>query len=95
MTAITSDDAPILDLQQADDDSPLLLNCDTGSVDVNNSQISTLNTIRVPSISRFRVTNVLRGLLFCEFLSLLTIWFTGNSSLMITLRTKTGILNVR
>lgn len=85
MTAHNSADAPILDLRGSDDESPLLLNCETASVTVNTSETSVLNTIRVPSIARFRVTNVLRVFLFAEFLSILIIWLTGNSFLLLVL----------
>ena len=71
MTSNNSVDTAILDLRPTEDESPLLLNCET--------ETTLLSTIRVPSISRFRVTNILRAFFFGEFLSLLIIWLAGNS----------------
>jgi len=68
------EDEAILDItsNNDDDESPLLIN--------NVEQISTPNvdTIRVPSISRYRPTNILYIFLFIEFLTVLIIWFAGN-----------------
>jgi hypothetical protein len=42
------------------------------------SSTSNADTIFVPSISRYRPTNILRTLLFIEFITILIIWFIGN-----------------
>jgi hypothetical protein len=59
------------DVPDTDDEQTPLLN--------NNIQQTTANdnTVRVPSISRYRLTNILRILFFIEFLTILIIWFTG------------------
>ena len=58
-----------------DEQSPLL----SHNIQSNNSILTTPNvdTIRVPSITRYRPTNILRVLFFIEFLTLLIIWLVG------------------
>jgi hypothetical protein len=73
----TDDDVPILDVTSNDnnDRQPLL--------DPTTEQSSTIlstphvDMILVPSITRYRLTNILRVLLFVEFLTLLIIWLAG------------------
>ncbi|CAF0729152.1 unnamed protein product [Rotaria sordida] len=75
------DDVAILDItsddnnNNDDEESPLL----NDNTQQNNSIVLTpiSDTIRVPSISRYRLTNILRTILFIEFLTLLTIWLVG------------------
>ncbi|CAF0728813.1 unnamed protein product [Adineta ricciae] len=71
-----SDDAAILDITA--DEQPLI----TNHIDEPNPVLSTPNvdTVLVPSLSRYRLTNILRILLFIEFLSLAIIWFIGYST---------------
>jgi hypothetical protein len=59
-----------------DERTPLLSN----HTEQNNSILLTPNvdTIFVLSISRYRPTNILRTLLFIEFITILIIWFVGN-----------------
>ncbi|CAF3398970.1 unnamed protein product [Rotaria socialis] len=72
-------DVPIIDLttNEHDDQRPLLSD---DNVQQAGSNLSTPNvdTIRVPSITRYRLTNVLRSVLLIEFLTLLIIWFIGS-----------------
>ncbi|CAF2155732.1 unnamed protein product [Rotaria magnacalcarata] len=71
-------DVPIIDLttNEHDDQRPLL----SDDVQQTGFNLSTPNvdTIRVPSITRYRLTNVLRSVLLIEFLTLLIIWFIGS-----------------
>lgn len=50
----------------------------------NNSLLTTPNadTILVPSIVRYRPTNILRAFFFIEFLTLLIIWLVGKRILL-------------
>ena len=68
------DDVAILDVTSNTDDDkePLLANS------INNI-LSTphVDTVLVPSISRYRLTNILRSMVFLEFLTLLIIWLVG------------------
>jgi hypothetical protein len=79
MTSNNSDDVAILDVtpDNNDDQSPLL----SDNTQQNGSILTTPNvdTILVPSISRYRLTNILRVILVIEFLTLLIIWFAGTS----------------
>lgn len=70
-----SDDVAILDVTT--DEQPLIAN----HIGESNSILSTPNvdTILVPSLSRYRLTNILRSLLFIEFLTLAIIWFIGKN----------------
>ena len=66
------DDVPVIDITpDNDDERTLLLNPDTRSTTPH------VDTILVPSISRYRLTNILRILYLIEFLTLLIIWFVG------------------
>ncbi|CAF1177732.1 unnamed protein product [Adineta steineri] len=67
------DDVPILDVTSDNDQTPLLND---------NPILSTPNvdTILVPSISRYRLTNIIRILLFVEFVTILIIWLVGTST---------------
>lgn len=58
-----------------DERSPLL----SHNTESNNSISTTPNvdTVRVPSITPYRPTNILRVLFFIEFLTLLIIWLVG------------------
>ncbi|CAF3940285.1 unnamed protein product [Rotaria sp. Silwood2] len=79
-TQTNNDDVAILDVtsDNNDDQSPLL----SDNTQQNNSILLTPNgdTILVPSISRYRLTNILRIILFIEFLTLLTIWLVGSNT---------------
>lgn len=70
----TMEDSPNDDYNER---SPLL----SHNTQPNNSLLSTpsVDTIRVPSITRYRPTNILRVLFFVEFLTLLIIWFVGKT----------------
>lgn len=83
------DDAAILDItaDNEEDERPLLTDGDqhlllTDDIQQNGSILSTphVDTILIPSISRYRLTNILRVLLFIEFMTLLIIWFIGNNN---------------
>lgn len=72
------DDVAILDVTSdadAEDQQPLLAEL------TENKQSTTpatnADTVRVPSISSYRPTNILRVLFFIEFAALLIIWFIG------------------
>ena len=68
------DDVAILDVTSNTDDDkePLLANS------INNI-LSTphVDTVLVPSISRYRLTNILRSMVFLEFITLFVIWLVG------------------
>ena len=76
------DDVAILDITQTMDDDgdkqPLL----SATNQINGSILSTPNVdmVLVPSITRYRLTNVLRSLAFIEFLTMLIIWLVGKIS---------------
>ena len=74
------DDTPNGDYNER---SPLL----SHETQANDALLSTPNvdTIRVPSITRYRPTNILRALFLVEFLTLLIIWFIGRTSLFLSL----------
>jgi hypothetical protein len=74
MTSNNLFDASILDITSSSDDV-IILSDDHPSIEIP----STNNTIRVPAISGFRLTNILRLLVFVEFLVLLIIWLAGRS----------------
>jgi hypothetical protein len=83
MASKNSDDAAILDTTpNNDDEHTLLLNNNKRK---NNSILSTPNvdTIRIPSISTYRPTNILVVLLFIEFLTILILWFAGNQHIFL------------
>ena len=69
------DDVAILDVTSNTDDDkePLLANS------INSNILSTphVDTVLVPSISRYRLTNILRSMVFLEFLTLFIIWLVG------------------
>jgi hypothetical protein len=79
MASDNYDDAAILDITSIDDESALLLNDNSQITSIDNVNSSIHDIIRVPSISHFRLTNILRGLVFLEFLLLSVIWLTGIS----------------
>lgn len=70
-------DVAILDItaDSNDDQTPIL----SDNVQPNDSTLLTpvADTIRIPSITRFRLTNILRALLVIEFLTILIIWLAG------------------
>ena len=74
-----SNDAQFTDRESVDIDNnertPLLNN----TIQQDNPTVSTPNVdiVRVPSISRYRLTTILRIIFFIEFLTLLIIWFAG------------------
>jgi hypothetical protein len=74
------DDVAILDVtpDNDDDQNPLL----SDNIKTNGSILlaPTVDTILVPSISHYRLTNILRTLLFIEFLTLFIIWLIGSST---------------
>jgi hypothetical protein len=64
------DDVPILDVTMTDDENVSLIS--------GNIQDSTDHeAILIPSTSHFRPTNIVRTLVFVEFLSVLIIWLLG------------------
>ena len=73
------DDVAILDITTTDDDlgdkQPLL----SETNQINGSLLSTphVDTVFVPSINRYRLTNILRGVVFIEFLTLFIVWLVG------------------
>lgn len=74
-----NDDVAILDIttdENTDDQRPLL--SDHNQENGTTSTTPTVNIIRVPSISRYRLTNILRFVLFIEFITVIIIWFAGN-----------------
>ena len=77
MATDNSDDVAILDVTSDNDDdqSPLL----SDTTQQNGSILLTPNvdTIRVPSIGHYRLTNILRVVLLIEFLTIIIIWFAG------------------
>lgn len=95
------DDIAIIDIKSndSDDDNALLINSndqqknailtttsgDTMQQDTTNSIVPTVDTIQVPSISAYRPTNILRLILFIEFLTILIIWFAGKQNLLLLL----------
>ncbi|CAF3643399.1 unnamed protein product [Rotaria sp. Silwood1] len=78
MTSHSFDDAAIIDVTLTEDENPLVLDDNAQNTSINNSNSSIHNTILVPSISHFRLTNILRGLVFLEFFLLLIIWLAGS-----------------
>ena len=72
------DDVAILDVTSNTDDDkePLLAN----AID-NTQSIPHVDTVFVPSISRYRLTNILRTMVLLEFLSLFIIWLVGKEHL--------------
>jgi len=77
MTSNKVDDAPINNITpDGYDEQTPLLNSKTHS---SNTILSPPNvdTILVPSISRYRPTNILRIIFLIEFLTLIIIWFAG------------------
>ncbi|CAF3345962.1 unnamed protein product [Rotaria sp. Silwood1] len=77
-TETNNDDVAILDItsDEKDERSPLL----SDNTQQNNSILLApiSDTILVPSISRYRLTNILRSILFIEFLTLFIIWLVGS-----------------
>lgn len=65
-----------------DERTPLLLN----NIQKNNINTPTTDDgddiIHVPSITSYRPTNILRFILFIEFLTILIIWFAGNLNIL-------------
>jgi hypothetical protein len=74
------DDDVILDItsnNEDDDDDKRPLLSDNPQETTPISTTPNVNIIRVPSISRYRLTNILRVLVFIEFLTMLSIWLAG------------------
>jgi hypothetical protein len=86
MTSNQLADLPILDLTSSNDDAINLLDDRSSIIGLNNENSSTSNTIRIPAISGFRLTNLLRLLVFIEFLVLLIIWLTGIFLLFLSIK---------
>jgi hypothetical protein len=93
MATDKSDDVAILDVTSDNDDdqSPLL----SDTTQQNGSVLLTPNVdqILVPSIGRYRLTNILRVVLLIEFLTMLTIWLAGIKYYLIYFISKKIFLN--
>jgi hypothetical protein len=82
----TMDDVAILDITTtADDDGdkqPLL----SETNQINGSVLSTphVDMVLVPSINRYRLTNILRSVAFIEFLTLFIIWLVGKYHFLVS-----------
>lgn len=61
---------------QNDDVKPLIIGQSCG--EQTSTSNPTNNTILVPSTSRYRLTNVLRGIAFFDFITILSLWLAGN-----------------
>ncbi len=86
MTSNQLADLPILDVTSSNDDAINLLDDRSSIIGLNNENSPTSNTIRIPAISGFRLTNLLRLLVFIEFLVLLIIWLTGIFLLFLSIK---------
>ncbi|CAF1125845.1 unnamed protein product [Rotaria sordida] len=80
MASHSVDDTAIIDITLTEDENPLLLDDNFQNTNINNSDSSIHNTILIPSISNFRLTNILRGLVFLEFFLLFIIWLAVSGS---------------
>ena len=62
---------------QTNEQTPLITH---GTEENNNPTVAIVDTVRVPSISRYRITNILRVVFIIEFLTLLIIWLVDSSN---------------